>query len=118
MKGIEKVDEKDSQEFLRYVYRVFFSKNKEYKLESGLKKKGFYVEYDKLKKILQKVVVYYYFDKVDIEKYGKVWKVLFEEIIKRLIRRYERMKQEGLLFWICVYVDFYDRQKDNCLVVF
>lgn len=117
MKGIEKADEKDSQEFLRYVYRVFPPKNKEHKLEGGLKKKGFHVEHDKLKKILQKAVVHYHPDKVDTEKHGKVWKVLSEEITKRLTRRYERMKQEGSLSWICVHVDLHDRQKDNCPVV-
>lgn len=92
MKGIEKADEKDSQEFLRYVYRVFPPKKKEHKLEGGLKKKGFHVEHDKLKKILQKAVIHYHPDKVDMEKHGKVWKVLSEEITKRLTRRYECMK--------------------------
>ncbi|XP_061188601.1 uncharacterized protein LOC133196757 [Saccostrea echinata] len=92
MKNIEKADDKDSQEFLRYVYRVFPPKNKEHKLDGNVKKKGSYVDHCALKKTLQKAIIHYHPDKVDMEKHGKVWKVLSEEITKRLTRRYEAMK--------------------------
>lgn len=92
LKGIDKADQKDSQEFLRYVYRVFPPKNKDHKLEASVKRKGQHVEHDVLKKTLQKAIIHYHPDKVDTEQHGKVWKVLCEEITKRLTCRYERMK--------------------------
>lgn len=45
-----------------------------------------------LKKVLQKAVVHYHPDRVDVEKFGKKRKVLCEEITKYLTRRYESFK--------------------------
>ena len=49
-------------------------------------------ERDKMKKCLQTAVVHYHPDSVDVEKEGKKWKVLSEEITKMFTQRYERYK--------------------------
>lgn len=52
-------------------------------LECGIK------EY---KKLFVKVLVVFYFDKVNDKEYGMKWKVLSEEIIKMIINYYENIK--------------------------
>lgn len=52
-------------------------------LERGIK------EY---KKLFVKVLVVFYFDKVNDKEYGMKWKVLSEEIIKMIINYYENIK--------------------------
>lgn len=44
------------------------------------------------KKLFFKVLVVFYFDKVDEKEYGMKWKVLSEEIIKMIINYYENIK--------------------------
>lgn len=47
---------------------------------------------ENIKKVLQKVVIYYYLDKFELEKNGMKWKIMLEEIIKYFISRYEVLK--------------------------
>ena len=49
-------------------------------------------EVAEMKKLYQKGVVHYHPDKVDVEKHGKKWKVLSEEITKFLTSHYESYK--------------------------
>ena len=42
--------------------------------------------------MLQKAVIHYHPDKVDVEEHGMKWKVLVEEIEKVLTRKYESCK--------------------------
>ena len=79
-----------SEGFLRYVYEKFPPTNPDFKLE-GVPEKG-PMESSDLKKVLQKAIIHYHPDRVDVEKYGKKRKVLSEEITKYLTRRYESFK--------------------------
>lgn len=82
-------DKKDAghEDFLRFVYKTFPPKNKQHKL---VLPKQF--DHVKVKKALQKAVVHYHPDSVDVETHGKKWKVLSEEITKLLTSKYENMK--------------------------
>ncbi|XP_063423023.1 uncharacterized protein LOC134707306 [Mytilus trossulus] len=92
MKDIEKNDKKDSEDFLKFVYRVFPPKNPEHKLLGIPRKKGVHLDSPVLKKILQKAIVHFHPDRVNADKHGKAWKVIAEEITKCLTRRYECLK--------------------------
>lgn len=86
----EKHSKPRSDEFLKYVYKTFPPVNPEHKLE-GVPEDGKKPPTD-LKKILQRAVVHYHPDRVDVEKYGMKRKVLSEEITKYLTLRYEFFK--------------------------
>ncbi|XP_052057822.1 uncharacterized protein LOC127698399 [Mytilus californianus] len=92
MKDLKQNDANHTQsdEFLKYVYEKFPPVNPENKLE-GLPDSGTIARAD-LKKILQKAVVHYHPDRVDVEKHGMKRKVLSEEITKYLTLRYEFFK--------------------------
>lgn len=71
-------------EFLKCVYNRYFFKNEIFKLMEDVE--------ENIKKVLQKVVIYYYLDKFELEKNGMKWKIMLEEIIKYFISRYEVLK--------------------------
>lgn len=79
-----------SEGFLKYIYKTFPPVNPDHKLE-GVPDVGA-MEAADLKKVLQKAVVHYHPDRIDVEKHGKKQKVLCEEITKYLTRRYETFK--------------------------
>ena len=79
-----------SEGFLKYVYSTFPPTNPEHKLK-GVPDVGA-MEPAVLKKLLQKAIVHYHPDRIDVEKFGKKRKVLGEEITKYLTRRYESLK--------------------------
>ncbi|XP_067650439.1 uncharacterized protein [Haliotis asinina] len=76
-------------EFLQYVYKTFPPKNPLHVL-ADIKEK--YPTYTMLKKLYQKAITHYHPDKADVERDGKKWKVLSEEITKYLTQHYENMK--------------------------
>ncbi|CAC5411014.1 unnamed protein product [Mytilus coruscus] len=92
MKDIERNDKKDSEDFLKFIYKCFPPKNPEHKLLGIPRKKGIHLESSLLKKILQKAIVHFHPDRVNADKHGKAWKVIAEEITKCLTRRYECLK--------------------------
>lgn len=77
-------ERQDDIEFLKYVYNMYFFKNEILKLMEDVE--------ENIKKVLQKVVIYYYLDKFELEKNGMKWKIMLEEIIKYFISRYEVLK--------------------------
>jgi hypothetical protein len=79
-----------SRLFTINFYNPKHTYNKEHKLE-GVPDVGA-MEGADLKKLLQKAVVHYHPDRIDVEKFGKKRKVLGEEITKYLTRRYESFK--------------------------
>ena len=78
--------------YKRYCFRTYPPKNPDHKLEGVDDEKASTIEHDKRKKTLQKSVIHYHPDKCDVEKNGKEWKVLSEEITKMCTRRYEKLK--------------------------
>ncbi|XP_069111849.1 uncharacterized protein [Argopecten irradians] len=88
---LAKADKKEDLELLDYLY-------KEYPPKKPIHKKFFKMsmapktDYPQKKKYYQQSVVNYHPDRADVEKHGKIWKVLTEEITKMLTNRYQRMK--------------------------
>jgi tetratricopeptide (TPR) repeat protein len=90
---ITKLDEMadgDRETFLKFVYSTYPPKNTRHKIKKP--KTGDLYLHDELKKAFQQGVVHYHPDKQDVEKHGMTWKVLCEEITKRLTCIYECYK--------------------------
>ena len=80
-------------------------KNEDHKLPSDLPdiSNGIQAYNSELKTILRKAIIHYHPDRCNVEKHGKKWKVLCEEICKMLTRRYESFKWENRMimkYWI------------------
>lgn len=74
----------DSNKLLKFVYKRFPPKNPEHVLAEGYE--------NKMKKSLCKAIQHYHPDKINVKEYGIKWKVLCEEITKRLTNKYESWK--------------------------
>ena len=79
----------DKVELLRNIYKRFPPSDKNSKLLNEDKKKW---DYDMKKKSLQKAILHYHPDKVDVEAMGMRIKVLHEEITKVFTKHYTSMK--------------------------
>lgn len=75
---------KDSNDLLKFVYKKFPPKNPKHVLAEGYEKN--------LKKALCHAIQHYHPDKIMVEEHGIKWKVLCEEITKRLTNKYESWK--------------------------
>ncbi|XP_076453844.1 uncharacterized protein LOC143288991 isoform X2 [Babylonia areolata] len=74
--------------FLKFVYSTHPPKNPAHKM----KEVSDSPEFSELQKLYQRAVIHYHPDKADVEKHGKTWKVLCEEITKLLTSHYEFFK--------------------------
>lgn len=74
---------------LKHIYEKHPPKNPAHKLEMAEANE---VTPQDLKKVFQKAVIHYHPDKVNEKEHGKEWKVLSEEICKRLTAIYEIYK--------------------------
>ncbi|KAK3603653.1 hypothetical protein CHS0354_017369 [Potamilus streckersoni] len=83
-------EEEPYDTFLTWLYGTFPPKNPLHKLELTKKEEedDFQVKY----RCLQKAIIHYHPDRVDEAKFGLKCKVLYEEITKRLTKRYEQVK--------------------------
>ncbi|OWF35133.1 uncharacterized protein LOC110443314 [Mizuhopecten yessoensis] len=88
---LTKAEKKEDLELLDFLY-------KEYPPKKPIHKKFFKIsmapktDYSQKKEYYKQAVVNYHPDRADVEKYGKIWKILTEEITKILTNRYQRMK--------------------------
>ncbi|KAK3879671.1 hypothetical protein Pcinc_015779 [Petrolisthes cinctipes] len=82
---LEELDtHKDTVDLLKFVYKRFPPKNPKHVLVEG---------YDKnMRKTLCVAIQHYHPDKIDAEVHGFKWKVMSEEITKRLTNKYECSK--------------------------
>lgn len=81
---------KTNTDFLTILYESFPPKKEGQKLTLPTSSDNDW--HIKMKKALQQAVIHYHPDTVDVEKHGKKWKVLCEEITKFCTQRYEVMK--------------------------
>ena len=92
LKDIEDADRGSSPSgLLRYLYVAYPPKGLECTLEST----GLLTEQCNMKKVLLKAIQHYHPDKQDEEAHGRKWKILCEEITKRLNKYYETWKFES-----------------------
>ena len=84
---LKEYESKPSETLLEFIYEKFPPKNPNHKLLK-LPSKGDEDFNSKLKKLLRNAVIHYHPDRQDVEKHGKKWKVLAEEITKMLTNRY------------------------------
>ena len=80
-----------SEALLRHVYQKHPPKRKEFKL-GKVPEVGSDIYRKDMKALLRNAVIHYHPDKVDVDKDGKAWKVLCEEISKYLSSKYETFK--------------------------
>lgn len=74
----------DATDLLKFVYERFPPKNPEHVLAAGYK--------ENMKKALCKAIQHYHPDRINVKDHGIKWKVLCEEITKRLTNKYECWK--------------------------
>ena len=77
-------------EFVKFIYKTFPPKNKEHTPPAKSEMED--LKHDEKKKVLQKAVLHYHPDKINVEKDGRKWQVLCEEITKEFTRKYESYK--------------------------
>ena len=93
MKRIKEENNKSAKDLLIYVYKTYPPKwRTDSKLPDPLPTDS--IQSEVWKPIFRNAVIHYHPDKCDVEKDGKKWKVLCEEIFKIIIGYYEYFCEE------------------------
>lgn len=77
----------NNKEFLKHIYNKYKPKNPAHVFEEFDLKEDI-----QTKKRLQKAILHFHPDKVDVKEHGWEWKIMTEEITKYLTKRYEIIK--------------------------
>ena len=78
------------EDFVPFVFKNFPPKHKE-----NPKMPAVSQTFEKIKKAYIKLTTYYHPDHIDIDVHGEKYKVLCEEVAKRISARYTKMKNES-----------------------
>lgn len=90
---LEKKASESNEALLKHVYKKHPPKKKKFKLGAIPEGTINELSYKKaMKSLFRNAVIHYHPDKVDVHKDGLAWKVLCEEISKRLSSKYEQLK--------------------------
>ena len=95
---LQRLDNKSDEEILRHIYKTYPPVNKKHKLPIDKKKE---LTRGLQKKALQKAILHYDPEKVDVEAHGLRTKYLYTEISKLLAKHHSHIKIWTLTWWVC-----------------